>query len=241
MVGNIQSLATSYSSLLLFLAWTTIRCEDEKPPGYVTMSFEIPIQIKINKQQSDKIGLADTIWLHGMFTDSLTEYYTRNKYRFENFDFKTKLCFYKLGDPDLYITEQQEGPPHFEIINYLGEIRNVGSYCGDFKIHYQYDNYQYKIALIPKSSGIFSLNFLWPVDIHGIPEEQINLKEIISLAPSPDGRKQIPVYEAFYFIVNDGKTNFDLFKNSCRAASLENPIPRNIFYEQKGSFTFRVE
>jgi hypothetical protein len=73
-----------------------------------------------------------------------------------------------------------------------------------------------------------------------MPSEQIDLKPIIDLGITPNGRKKIPVYEAFYFVVNEGVTNFELFKEHCKAESIENPAPINVYYEQKGSFTFRV-
>jgi len=49
------------------------------------------------------------------------------------------------------------------------------------------------------------------------------------------------ISSAFFFLINDGQTNFDLFTQNCRAGSLENPEDfKNAFAEQKGTFTFRV-
>ncbi len=101
--------------------------------------------------------------------------------------------------------------------------------CGYFSFNYSQNQYRYKIGLIPNSTGIFSLNFLWPIDLHGIPEEQIDLTTVIDLGVTPAGRKRIPVYEAFYFFINDGNNNFDLFKENCKAASVEHPTNINVF------------
>jgi len=46
-----------------------------------------------------------------------------------------------------------------------------------------------------------------------------------------------------YFLINEGNTNFDLFKRDCKANSIiegYDNIP-NIYAEQKGTFTFEVK
>jgi hypothetical protein len=99
--------------------------------------------------------------------------------------------------------------------------------------------YHYQIGLIGTSTGIYTVNFLWPIDLHGLPEEQVDLRSVIDLGEE-NGRPRVPVYEAFYFVVNNGENNFEMFKEHCKAASIDDPSTINLFYEQKGTFTFRV-
>jgi hypothetical protein len=80
-----------------------------------------------------------------------------------------------------------------------------------------------------------------PIDLHGLPEEQIDLVPHINLGTTSEGRPKVPIYEAFFFIINEGETNFDLFVEYCRSGSVEQPSDfKNVYAEQKATFTFRV-
>jgi hypothetical protein len=79
--------------------------------------------------------------------------------------------------------------------------------------------------------GVYSINILNP--------EEFDLSSI-TLGLTADGRKRIPVYRHIYYPINNGNTNFELFRKHCKAVSLDFPTEQNIYYEQKGIFTFRV-
>jgi hypothetical protein len=239
MAGNFNKLVTGSRSLLLLIAFTMTgsRCGDNDEPEFVFMAFLIPITIT---PPGEQIQLGDTMWITGSFPDTLEEYYSSKFYRFENFDFKSKICLHKLVDDQKNISEQPGAFDFISIYNNKGSLQQISSICGSLSLNYKSNKYSYKIGLLPNTEGIFTINFLWPIDLHGMPDEQIDLRPIINLKNTPDGRKRIPVYEAFYFVVNGGATNFSLFQEHCKAESLENPAPINVFYEQKGSFTFQV-
>jgi hypothetical protein len=38
----------------------------------------------------------------------------------------------------------------------------------------------------------------------------IDLTKQINLGSTEDGRKRVPVYEAIFYVINDGNVNFDL-------------------------------
>lgn len=239
MAGNLKNKVTGFVSLLLllFIATSASHCNEDKDLEYVFMSFIIPLQIT---PQAIQINLGDTLWLSGSFDDNLLEYHTNKYYKFPNFDFKSMLCLAYLTTNQRYYHEQP-GLNKFSFINVEGQLKNLGSLCGDISFFYKSGRYQYKIGLIPNTKGVFSVGFLMPVDLHGIPEEQVDLIGVIDLGVSPSGVKRIPVYEAFLFLINNGETHFDLFKEYCRAGSVENPNDvKNVWAEQKGTFTFRV-
>jgi hypothetical protein len=239
MAGNFKKLVTGSWSLLLLIVFviTGARCGDNDEPEFVFMAFLIPITIT---PPGEKIQLGDTLWISGSFPDTLEEFHSGKYFRLENFDFKSKICVRKLVDNGKNISEQPGGFSYFSIFNRSGSLEDNTQFCGFVNFNYQNSRYNYKIGLLPNKGGIFTINFLWPIDLHGMPDEQIDLRPVIRLENTPDGRKRIPVYEAFYFVVNKGATNFDLFRAHCKAESLENPVPINVFYEQKGSFTFQV-
>jgi hypothetical protein len=223
--------------LLFFTIFCAFRCEEEKQPEFVFMSFVIPISIR---PVTEEVALSDTLWIQGSFADTLLEYYSGEYYKLAGFDFKSKLCLRELTTDLKYISDQPGAFDKFNISNLIGSVAQVSSICGAFNLIYSQGKYHYRIGLKPTTPGVYCINFLWPIDLHGMPEEQIDLRSVIELDNSADGRQRIPVYEAFYFEVNNGDTNFDLFKQNCRSAAVENPVPINIYYEQKGSFTFRV-
>jgi hypothetical protein len=241
MAGNIfKKKVTGFINLLLLLSLTisAFRCDQEKDPEFVFMIFVLPISIELS---SEEIILGDTLWISGGFPDTLQEYYSKKYYKLSDFNFKSKICLDKLINSDLYLSQQPGATSDFNIINELGSFSGLGSSCGTFDFQYQFEMYHYKIGLVTKSTGVFSAFFLWPIDLHGLPEEQVDLRPVIDLGKTSDGRNRIPVYEAFFFLINDGQTNFELFVQNCRAGSLENPEDfKNVFAEQKGTFTFRV-
>lgn len=223
--------------LLLALPLWAIRCEEEESPEFVFMIFEIPINIL---PPTGELRLGDTLWISGQFPDTLLEYYSREYHQLRDFDFKSRICVASLANNQLYYGDQP-GAKYFSILNQVGGLTNMGSLCGDIHFRYEPGRYSYKIGLVPTATGVFSVLFLMPVELHGLPEESINLSSVITLEPTKDGRARVPVYEAFFFVVNTGETHFDLFTQFCRAGSLENTDFRNVYAEQKGTFTFRVD
>jgi hypothetical protein len=229
MAGNLRKLVKGSGSLLLItLLLTGSRCNDEKDPEFVFMTFEIPLTIRPGNETLNK---GDTIWLDGNFSDTLKEINSNLYYKLENFDFKSKICINKIFNNQLYVSEQM---PAFSLFNYLGGTTQTSSVCGTFSINYVNKTYTYKIGFIPNDTGVFNIFINRPFNLSDTPESQIDLRPYIKLDDSDDGRKRIPVYEAFQFIINNGNTNFELFKQNAKVGN--DIVPS----EQLGSFTFRV-
>ncbi|HMP31828.1 MAG: hypothetical protein KF725_10560 [Cyclobacteriaceae bacterium] len=227
MAGNLQRVVTGSWSLLLLLLLSA-KCNEEKDPEFVFMTFEIPITIN---PTGETLTLGDTLWINGQFSDTLLDIHSGKYFKLKNFDFKSKICISRINNNQLYTSQQQ---PAFNEFSYYGDVYQTSSICGPVTFNYSNGQYFYKVALIPKNTGVFNIFVNRPVDLHGFPDEQIDLVPYINLGVASDGRKKIPVYEAFLFIVNNGSTNFELFKQYAKPGT--DIVPS----EEKGSFTFRV-
>jgi hypothetical protein len=111
-------------------------------------------------------------------------------------------------------------------------------------IEYSGSNYSFLFRLIPQSTGIFSVTMVWYNNDSPACSsfgDCIDLTKQINLGSTEDGRKRVPVYEAIFYVINDGNVNFDLLSANCKAGSLETPNSATaVFAEQKGTYTFRV-
>lgn len=230
MAGNVKNLVTGSLSLLLIilLTLTGARCGDDKDPVYVFLIFEIPITIH---PPNETINLGDTLWLEGDFPDTLRDIRSGIFYKLEDFDFKSKICINRLQNNELYLSEQQ---PAFGAFNYVGGTSQTSSVCGNLIFSYVNNYYAYKVGLTPITTGVFNIFINRPIDLNGMPEDRIDLEPYIDLGYTADGRKRIPVYEAFQFVINNGTTNFELYKQHCKPGV--DVVPS----EELGSFTFRV-
>ena len=129
--------------------------------------------------------------------------------------------------------DQPGATAQFNFIQEIGSIPFFGETFSDFKLVYINEKYVSKIGIIPQSTGVYCLNFLGP--------SQLELKSVTDLGRTLDGRQRIPAYETLFFIINGGNNNLSLLRENCILSSDSNPNNyRAFYYEQKGTFTFRV-
>ncbi len=229
MAGSLREIIAGSTNLLLFLSLTisAFRCDNEKDPEYVFMIFEIPITITPG---GSELSLGDTLWVSGSFPDTLKDIHSGMYFRLKEFDFKSKICLNKINDPNLYLSQQ---PPAFSDFDVSG-LFQTSSVCGTFILSYTNNSYSYRVVLIPRALGVFTIFMLRPVDSSDTPENYIDLTPFIDLGITADERERIPIYEAFQFVINNGETNFELYKQFSRPGI--DVVPS----EELGSFTFRV-
>lgn len=229
----------AFSFIIIFLLLVSARCDDEKQhPEFVHMIFMIPIEVL---PASTVIKTTDTLWVTANFPDTLKEYYSGRYYKLPNFDFKSDLCMAKLVDKHQYYSWQQPVAAA-SYTSRIGTFNKFGSLCGDMKFLYTGNGYRFKLGIVIAQPGVYSLGLLMPLNLNSMPEDNVDLEPIIDLGETQDGRKRIPVYEAFFFTINNGDTHFELFRQHCRAGSVENPDDfKNVHAEQKGTFTFHVK
>lgn len=235
MDGKISSKVTGIFSLLLclFLITTTgFQCDREKDPEFVLMTFVVPITIE---PSSADFKLGDTLWVRADFSEKMKELNSQTDYTLKDFDFKSKIGLFKLVNPNANLGYQPSATNEISVVPKIGSIPYVGETFSPFDFSFTGNRYKLKIGLIPKKAGIYAVNFLPPGDA------QDDLQGYVELGFNSNGQKRIPQLEFIFFEINEGETNFDLFQSNCKAESINNPQPVNVYYEQKGTFTFEVK
>ena len=218
------------TGIVIFLICTTVvQCKEENPKEFVNFILELPMLIK---PAARVVNINDTLWIEANIADSIMEYYSQTKYRIEDFDFNLSIGLRRLTGNQKDLSDQPGVTSLFQIYAQTGSVPTLGETFSPIKYLYDGNSYKCRIAIIPKQSGIYCVNFLSPMDL--------NLRKAITLEPTNDGRQKVPVYEDLFIVLNNGETNFDLFQQYCKANSIEHPFIRNIYYEQKGTYTFEV-
>lgn len=174
----------------------------------------------------------DTLWITAEFNDSILDFNSNKRIKIPDFDFLSTIGFFKLIGKQIFFADQPGAVESFRFVNTIGSIANLRDTFADFKFAYTNGSYSCRIGVMPKSTGVFSINFLRP------PE--LDLSNTLKLPDTPEGRKVLPLYRNIYYVINEGQTNFELYKKHCEASSERLVTTDNIYYEQKGTFTFRV-
>jgi len=229
MVGNAKIRGSGILSLILFLGLSASRCEDEKIPVYQDIIFLLNFEIK---PSDSLIKKNDTLWITCQFSDDILDYNSNSSFKIPDFEFQTRIGFFKLIGKDRIFSSQPGAVESFQFISLIGSITNMRSTFADFNSTYASGFYTCRIGVIPKFKGVYSINFLSP--------DKLDISKNIFFPNTNDKRITIAKYRTIYYVINDGKTNFDLYKKHCIASSEILVTTDMIFYEQKGTFTFRV-
>jgi hypothetical protein len=229
MVGKpIKVPGIKFLALIIVLSTCAMRCEDQKIPQFEEFVFVIPVKII----PSDSIvHLNDTIWFIADFPDTLFDLNLGKYFKIQKPSLVASLITRRLIGRGINYSQQPGAIENFDFINKIGGTSNLSQTFATLTLLWSEGHYQCEFGIKPKQTGVFAINILNP--------EKFDLSGI-KLGYTSDGRERIPVYRNIYFIINDGSTNFELFAKHCKAASLEYPTEQNIYYEQKGIFTFRV-
>jgi hypothetical protein len=223
----------------VLLTCTSCGCKKEEvPPEFVQMIFEIPLQITPIK---DTVQVGDTLWLEASFPDTIRDHNSGKYYKVPpSFDLKSRIGFTKLINKDKNISEQPGFAQSYKLLNMAGGIENLQETSGIVKFIYDGSKYSLRVGIIPKQKAIASISFFTRWRTGGVYEDDADLS-FLNLSNESSGGKRIPVLDNIYYIINEGNTNFDLFQRHCVAASLTYPIESNVFFEQKGTYTFVIE
>lgn len=221
--GTLNNTTMGSLSLLsvLLLGISTFHCGGEEEPEFVLMTFLIPITVT---PETTEIPLGDTVWISGSFPDTLKEIHSGRYFRLKDFDFRTDFCLRRINDPNLFLGLQ---PAAFNDFDVIGSLQ-ISSPCGTFPILYANNHYHYRVALVARTSGVFNLLMLRPDW-----REEIDLRPHIDLHKTPDGRRRIPIYESFDFLINNGNPGLELQRQNGKQGA-------SVWAEEMGSFTFRV-
>ncbi|MFD2786303.1 hypothetical protein [Hymenobacter rubripertinctus] len=214
----------------------------EKPENeYTDFIFQLPFQITAR----DTVAVGDTLWLTADFSDQLREFYSGNTYPVtpQNFELRSKLGLYRLAITEKNLANQPSATGDFTFINKIGQLVDRGTTNSPIIYSYINGRYYLRVGLVPKNKGVFCASFL---DGWGSRNRDESPPDLSYLVPgrTADGGKRYANFNTFYYYINEGKTNFYLFRQHCLALSLSpDPAIRkgNINAEQEASFTFVVK
>lgn len=229
MVGNIKIKGSGILCLILFFGLSALQCKDDETPQFQDIIFLLDFEIN---PSDSLIKKNDTLWITSEFSDNIFEYNSNSSIKISDFNFQNTIGFFRLTGKDKLLSDQPGALESFQFVNLIGSVSVPRETFANFNLSYSNGMYSCRIGLIPKSKGVYSINFLSPANL--------DLTNSVILPDAPDGRKTLPAYRNIYYVINDGRTNFDLYKKHCVASSEIVATPPLIFYEQKGTFTFRV-
>ncbi len=221
--------------LLVWLLSSAVSCHKEPKPEFVNVILEIPLRIT---PVQDTVALGDTLWLEADFADTVRDHKSGRYYHLPpTFDLKTRIAFVKLVSNEKTISDQPGFASGFEVINTTGGVEDLRATFGSFRMEHEGNRYRARIGLVPRREGVAAVNFLngWLVRSIHLPDPDLSF---LDLGTTAEGGKRIPVLENVYYIINGGNTNFHLFRQHCKAGSLEFMIEPTIYFEQKATFTF---
>jgi hypothetical protein len=186
---------------------------------------------------NSEVIIGDTLWVTAAIPDSVYEFNTKKRYKLQDFSFDgTFVTVMKLIDKNLSFAEQLGGAADFDLIDEKGAVYGVSETFVDFKFFYDAltGTYNLKIGFIPKRSGVYGFRFL-------VPEPNVFIDKYVNLGKDSNGVVIRPIYLGLYFPINmDGKNNYELFADHCRALYYDNLDSVGYYREFKGTFTFRV-
>jgi hypothetical protein len=197
---------------------------------YVEMVFKLPLTITPTK---DTVNVGDTVILEASFSDNLREEFSGQYYRFQNFDFKTRVAFNKLGDTSLLISQQPGATGLFTITNDLGGITGLSEIFGGVGFAYEANDYKLKTKIVAKQKGVFAISFY----------SQLYTKNtqlsFIGLGQTSSGGKKIAILDNIWYIINNGNTHFALYSKNTKVGNITLPDVKN--YEMEAAYTFVVK
>jgi len=197
---------------------------------YVEMVFKLPLNIT---PTTDTVNVGDTLTFEASFPDNLKEEFSGQYYRFQNFDFKTRVAFNKLGDTSLLISQQPGATSSFTVTNELGGITGPSETFGGVGFVYEFNTYKLKIKMVVKQKGVFAISFY----------SQLYTKNtqlsFIDLGQTASGGKRIAVLDNIWYLINNGNTHFGLYSKNTKVGNITLPDVKN--YETEATYTFVVK
>lgn len=205
-------------------------CHKYIPNEYIDFRFEIPLSITPIR---DTINIGDTLTLQADFSDSVKEVHSGKLYELKGFDFQTRIAFLKMGDTSLTLAFQPGNAETYKIIPLTGAITGLSQTFGSVMFDSSNSRYKLKVKLIPNQKGVSSISF-YSRYVGGATE--LNFIELGSTAA---GNKKIANLRNIWYIINNGNTNFELYKKNTKLGNLNLLDTRN--FEMEATFTFVVK
>lgn len=217
--------ASSFA-LIIFL-FQASSCDKEETE-FVEVWPRMPISIS---PAAAAINLGDTLWVDINFPDTVEDYLTKKYYIIVDYEFHTSLMFLRLIGSTVDRGDQPAAASSFSFLPKIGQLNDIGSLGGDIKFEYSDSRYRFKIGLLAKHRGVFSVIMLPMVTNHP-------LTGVVD--PIKDGKDRSYYITHISYIINNGEFYFDLYQANC----LVDPTIRTTdpwFVEAFATYTFEVK
>ena len=199
----------------------------------VFFEFEMPYTVS---PATDTIRVGDTLLLTANFSDTLYEALRGERIPMECFRFNVLMTTWELVNPGGNLAQQRGatnafsflfGPENGEVTSAV--FANVRPVC-------QQGRYRFELRMVARRAGVFAFRLQdQTADFIQLPER---------LAPSTPELRRIPVVNVNRYIINEGRTNFDLFLKNARRSLVNNNWPAQGLWpklEEYGVYTVAVK
>lgn len=217
--------------LLLLLASVLLAgsCTKYHPKDIRQVLPVMPVSITPTK---DTFNVNDTLTFEIDIPETLRDSLSGQLITCKNFNFASALRFRKLIDPNKSIGEQQPNGADYQIISTgIGTIQSPPSTTfANFNLQYQSNRYRIKATLIVKNRGVMTIS---PFYLGSEPGGSSS-----TMGTNGNGETIYASFDQIKYFINNGQTNFHIYKQHCREVAFSNDADNWI--ENTGTFTFVV-
>ena len=191
--------------LFILLGGSGSSCKKEVPREQVTFDFLVPITITPLK---DTISVGEELTFSTLFSDSVYDMKSAKRYYLPDFNWRPMIFIKKLVAPEKSLSAQLFAGSKFEYINVVGSFIIVADVAATMKYVYENNQYKLTVKIKPKEKGVFSVSF-------GNDFNPNSVKLPQEFAPSMSGITYDPVIGDMRNQINNGQTNYHIFKHNC--------------------------
>jgi hypothetical protein len=191
--------------LFILIGGSGSSCKKEVPREQVRFDFLVPITITPLK---DTISVGEELTFSTLFSDSVYDMKSAKRYYLPDFNWRPMIFIAKLVAPEKYLSAQPSAGSKFEYMNVVGSFTRANDIAAT--MNYVYENNQYKLTvkIKAKEKGVFNVTFA-----NDFLPGQVKLPQ--EFAPSMSGITYDPVIGDMRNQINNGQTNYHIFKHNC--------------------------
>ncbi len=207
-------------------------CRKQQDVKRIYFEFEMPYTVS---PSADTIRVGDTLLLTANFSDTLYEALRGERIPMECFRFNVLMTTWELVNPGGHLAQQRGatnafqflfGPENGEVTSAV--FANVRPVC-------QQGRYRFELRMVARRAGVFAFYLQdQKVGFLNLPER---------LAPSTPELRRIPVVRFNRYIINEGRTNYNIYKQHALPQPTNPNWPREGNWpqmEEYGTYTFVV-
>jgi len=220
------------SIILLFLLFVVLSCNCKKDriKHYEDVFFQFNMPFRVDPGV-EAIHVGDTLTISATISDSLMDLFSNKRYYLPDFLIPVLWGIKEPGDTSKNISFQPKANDKFEFFFETGYGNVSSNEFANLFPQYKGGKYLYKCKIIPKKDGVFSLWLQDKIIDRYLPQ---------SFAPEPPGWQRVPMVRFNRYIINEGETHFNLYKERVKVLTLNGGYGTGILLEKDFTYTFVV-